>query len=102
MKDLHPVFTKFKDEYPEIYEKHAELGRAVHGEGGPLDEKSRWLIKVAISAASGHERALQTHIAKAREAGVSDGELVHALMLIIPSLGFPAFMEAYSIFTGIK
>ncbi|PLX46078.1 MAG: carboxymuconolactone decarboxylase family protein [Deltaproteobacteria bacterium] len=102
MKDLHPVFTKFKEEYPEIYEKHAALGAAVHAEGGPLEEKTRWLIKVAISGASGHERALQTHIAKAREAGVSEAELVHALMLMIPSLGFPAFMEAYSTMKGIS
>ena len=102
MKDLHPVFTKFKEEYLEIYEKHAALGAAVHAEGGPLEEKTRWLIKVAISGASGHERALQTHIAKAREAGVSEAELVHALMLMIPSLGFPAFMEAYSTMKGIS
>ena len=55
----------------------------------------RWLIKAAVSGASGHRIALETHIAKAREAGATEEEIVHALLLLIQTTGFPTFMEAY-------
>ena len=62
----------------------------------PSTEKTRWLIKIAISGASRHALALETHITKAREAGVTDDEMKHALLLLIQTTGFPTFMEAYS------
>jgi alkylhydroperoxidase/carboxymuconolactone decarboxylase family protein YurZ len=70
--------------------------------GGPLDEKSRWLLKIAISGASNHKRALETHIRKAIAVGVDEAEIKHALLLLIPTAGFPAFMKAYAIFKTIK
>ena len=94
MKDLHELFTKFRGEFPEVERREAELGREIHERGGPLPEKTRWLVKVAISAATRHHRALETHLAKAREAGVADEELLHALLLLIPTCGFPTCMEA--------
>jgi 4-carboxymuconolactone decarboxylase len=98
MKDLHDAFTKLKDDFPGIYAAHEALGKRIHEEAGPLPEKVRWLIKVAISAASGHAIALETHIAKAREAGATDAEIKHALLLVVQTAGFPTFMEAYSTF----
>ena len=98
MKDIHPIFTAFKEEFPGIHEKHEALGREVHSEGGPLDDRVRALIKIAIAAAGGHHRALETHVHAARGAGCSEEEIEHALVLLIPSCGFPAFMEAYSVY----
>jgi alkylhydroperoxidase/carboxymuconolactone decarboxylase family protein YurZ len=98
MKDMHAVFTTFKEEFPSINAAHEALGQEIHDKGGPLPEKCRWLIKVAVSAASSHGRALETHIARARQAGATDAEIMHALLLIVPTTGFPAFMEAYSVF----
>ncbi|MBE0577069.1 MAG: carboxymuconolactone decarboxylase family protein [Desulfuromonadales bacterium] len=100
MKDIHKQFMIFKEEFPELYGKYEEFGREVHLNGGPLPEKVRSLLKVAISGASGHQRALETHLAKAREAGTSEKELMHALLLLIPTCGFPTFMEAFSTFKG--
>ena len=95
MEDLHVIFTKFKEDFPKIYSDHEALGKEIHENSGPLDEKTRWLIKIAISGASRHALALETHITKAREAGVTDDE--QALLLLIQTTGFPTFMEAYSI-----
>ena len=53
-----------------------------------------------MSAATRHHRALETHLVAAREAGASDEEIVHALLLLVPTCGFPTFMEAYSTFKG--
>ena len=101
MKDIHKVFTRFKEEFPEVYARHEALGREVHENAGPLGETSRWLIKIAISAACNHKRALSTHIKKAKAAGVSDEEIKHALLLLIPTAGFPAFMKAYAVMDSI-
>ena len=38
-----------------------------------------------------------TLLKKAQAAGVTDDEIKHALLLLIPTVGFPAFMKAYSI-----
>ena len=102
MEDVHEIFTEFKEDFPKIYSDHEALGRKIHEKSGPLPEKVRWLIKIAISAASCHLRALETHIVKAREAGVTDEEVKHALLMLIQTAGFPAFMEAYSVFKKMK
>ena len=102
MEDFHHIFSEFKKEFPEIHEKHAALGEEVHKKGGPLPEKTRWLIKIAISAAGNHKRALETHIRKAAAAGVTEAEIKHAILLLIPTAGFPAFMKSYAVLKSIK
>ncbi len=96
MDDLHKTLTQFKRDFPNVYRGHEALGKIIHEESGPLPEKTRWLIKLAVSGASGHTIALETHIAKARKAGATEAEIGHALLLIIQTAGFPTFMEAYA------
>lgn len=102
MEDIHKIFTKFKKEFPRVYSDHEALGREIHENSGPLPEKVRWLIKIAVSGASQHPIALETHIMKAKEAGVSRDEIKHALLLLIQTAGFPTFMEAYSVFKKMR
>jgi 4-carboxymuconolactone decarboxylase len=101
MEDLHQIYTLFKKDFPDINAGHEALGEKIHRESGPLPEKSRWLIKIAISGASRHHLALETHIRKAREAGATEEEIKHALLLLIQTVGFPTFMEAYSVFKNL-
>ena len=102
MKDLHEIFTEFKADFPAVHASHDALGKEIHERSGPLPETVRWLIKIAVSGASHRLLALETHIAKAREAGVTDAEIKHALLMLIPTVGFPTFMEAYSVFKNMK
>jgi alkylhydroperoxidase/carboxymuconolactone decarboxylase family protein YurZ len=102
MEDIHKIFTKFKKEFPRVYSDHEALGKEIHENSGPLPEKIRWLIKIAISGASQHPIALETHFMKAKQAGVSDDEIKHALLLLIQTTGFPTFMEAYSVFKKMR
>jgi 4-carboxymuconolactone decarboxylase len=102
MKDVHEVFTAFKKDFPDVNKGHDALGEIIHEKSGPIPEKYRWLIKVGISGASGHTIALETHIAKAMEAGATEEEIKHALLLIIQTTGFPMFMEAYSTYKKMK
>jgi alkylhydroperoxidase/carboxymuconolactone decarboxylase family protein YurZ len=102
MEDIHQIFSQFKEEFPEVHQKNEALGKEIHENGGPLPEKTRWLLKIAISAACNHKRALETHIRKAGEAGISENEIKHALLLLVPTAGFPAFMKAYAALKSIK
>ena len=100
MKDIHQVYTDFRGEFPGVLEKYEELGRFLHEQGGPLDGKTRALVKLGISAAGRHGAALETQLERAREAGASEAEILHALLLLIPTCGFPTFMEAYATYKG--
>ncbi|MFH2045506.1 MAG: carboxymuconolactone decarboxylase family protein [Pseudomonadota bacterium] len=101
MNDLHEILTEFKKDFPQVYADYEKLGKEIHLNSGPLSENTRWLLKVAISAASHRLIALETHIIKAKNAGVTDEELKHALLMLIPTTGFPAFMEAYTVLKKI-
>jgi AhpD family alkylhydroperoxidase len=98
MKDYYPLYSQFKAEYPEVFERNEALGQYIHEEAGPLDVKSRWLIKLGISAATRHDNGVGTHVAKAREAGATEQEIVQAMLLVIPTCGFATFMEAFRIY----
>ncbi|ABR49248.1 Carboxymuconolactone decarboxylase [Alkaliphilus metalliredigens QYMF] len=89
-RNLHYFISKHK----EIYEAYENYGSKLHEKGGPLDDKTRWLIKVAISASSQYEYALRTHIKKAIRFGCTREEIEHSIMLVAPSGGFPKMMEA--------
>jgi len=101
MEDFHPIFGEFKKEFPQVHELNEALGKEIHEKSGPLDEKTCWMLKIAISATCKEERALETHIKKARAAGATEDEIKHILLLLIQTVGFPAFMKAYSVFKGM-
>lgn len=98
MNIIHENLAYFQKHHPDIYEAYTQYGKAVHEKGGPLEDKTRWLIKIAISATEGHSYALQTHIEKAMDAGVTMEEIEHALVLLAPTAGFPRMMEALLVY----
>ena len=57
---------------------------------------------MVISAASQHRLSVGRHIVKAREAGATDNEIKHTLLLVMQATGFPMFMESYWIFRNMK
>ncbi len=98
MKEYYPLFADFMREHGDIFEKNETFGEYIHKNAGPLDDKTRWLVKVGISAASRHQNALGTHISRARDAGATEEEIFHTLALVIPTCGFPTFMEAFRVY----
>jgi len=91
-------FNYFKEKHSEIAAAYDRFGQLVHEQGGPLDAKTRWLIKVAVSAASQYDFALHTHIEKALAAGCSHEEIEHSILLVAPTAGFPKAMGALMVF----
>lgn len=94
MDTIEKNLSYFKEKHKAIYEAYESFGEKIHEEGGPLDEKTRWLIKIAVSATGQHHFSLKTHIRKARKAGCSWEEIEHAVLMVAPTAGFPTMMEA--------
>ncbi len=88
-------FKKFTADYPEVAKAYETLGGAVHA-AGPLDDKTRALIKLGISTGARLEGAVHSHVRKALEAGVTPDELRHAALLALPTIGLPSMMAGLS------
>jgi alkylhydroperoxidase/carboxymuconolactone decarboxylase family protein YurZ len=81
------------DNYPKVWKAFNELGERCH-EAGPLDEKSRRLVKLALSIGAGLEGATHSTIRNARTAGITPEEIDHVAVLAISTLGLPAATRA--------
>ena len=86
-------FKKFKEDFPQVASAYEALGDAVH-KSGPLDDKTRALVKLGISAGARLEGGFHSHVRKAIDAGVTKEEMVHAVMLALPTIGLPSMMAA--------
>jgi alkylhydroperoxidase/carboxymuconolactone decarboxylase family protein YurZ len=88
-------FQKFQNDFPKVAEAYQSMGNAVH-HAGPLDDKTRALIKLAISTGARLEGAVHSHARKAIKAGCTPEEMTHAVMLALPTIGLPSTMAAIS------
>lgn len=88
-------FKKFQEDFPKVAEAYEALGSAVHN-AGPLDDKTRSLIKLAISTGARLEGAVHSHVRKALKSGCTVEEITHAIMLAMPTIGLPSTMAAIS------
>lgn len=95
MSDIPKRFEKFQQEYPEISKAYEMLGSAVHS-SGPLDDKTRALIKLAISTGARLEGAVHSHTRKALEVGCTKEEIKQTILLALPTIGLPSTMAALS------
>lgn len=95
MPKIPKRFMKFKEDYPAIAEAYEKMGDAVHT-AGPLDDKTRALIKLAISTGAGLEGAVHSHTRKALEKGLSKEEIRQTVLLALPTIGLPQMMAAFS------
>jgi 4-carboxymuconolactone decarboxylase len=95
MAELPRLFVKFRNEYPDITAAYEQLGSTVH-EWGPLDAKTRALVKVALSIGAGLEGAVHAHVRKALDRGATNDEILHTVLLALPTLGWPRMHSAWT------
>lgn len=95
MSEIPKKYIKFTEDYPAVAKAYEELGSAVHG-SGPLDEKTRALIKLAISTSARLEGAVHSHTRKAMKFGCTNEELRQVALLALPTIGLPSMMAALS------
>ena len=92
-KALPKPVNQFSKQYPTIWKSFNELGERCH-KAGPLDEKTRRLVKLALSIGAGLEGATHSAVRNARSAGVTVDEIDHVALLAVTTLGFPAAARA--------
>ncbi len=93
MRTLPKRYTRFMQEHPEVGRAYEAFGEAV-GKAGPLDEKTRNLVKLGISVGAKMEGAAKSHAHKALQAGATQDEVRHVAILSAPTIGFPNMMAA--------
>jgi alkylhydroperoxidase/carboxymuconolactone decarboxylase family protein YurZ len=86
---LPPSIDKFKEKYAGVWDAFAKLGDACH-HAGPLDEKTRRLVKLALAIALRHEGGVHSATRRALKSGVTRAEMEHVALLAITTIGWPA------------
>lgn len=82
-------------DYPELWGAYQALGKA-SAEAGPLDAKTRRLVKLALAVGAHSEGAVHSHARRCRSEGVTPEEMRQVILLSITTLGFPAAMAGLS------
>jgi alkylhydroperoxidase/carboxymuconolactone decarboxylase family protein YurZ len=90
--------SAFEKKHPAVWDAFAKLGQACH-ETGPLDEKTRRLVKLGIAVAFRHEGAVHSATRNAVKSGITREEIEHVVILAITTIGWPA---AYAAMTWIE
>ncbi len=86
-------YERFKKEFREIEKEYDKLAKKCHA-SGPLDEKTRRLIKLGIAIGSESDGAVKSHTRRAMAIGISLEEIHHAVLLGLTTIGFPKMIAA--------
>lgn len=95
MSQIPKKYRDFTQKYSAVAESYESMGNAVH-KAGPLDDKTRSLIKLAISTGARLEGAVHSHARKALKVGATKEEMRHVALLALPTIGLPSMMAALS------
>lgn len=93
MSYLPDIYQEFKEQFPDIASAYDELAIKCHG-WGPLDKKTRRLIKLGIAIGLNSEGAVRSHARRALEEGIPADELRHVVILAFTTTGFPIMIAA--------
>ncbi len=94
MSDYLPKpYRTFVEKHPEIAEAYGDLGKACH-KAGPLDDKTRHLIKLGIATALQSEGGVKSQTRRSFDVGASEDEVRHAVLLALTTGGFPGMIAA--------
>jgi 4-carboxymuconolactone decarboxylase len=92
MREPKP-FKAFKEHHSGVFEAYEALGTSCW-QAGPLDEKTARLVKLGIAAGAGLDGGVKAHVRLALDQGISMAEIRHALILCLPTIGFPSTIAA--------
>jgi alkylhydroperoxidase/carboxymuconolactone decarboxylase family protein YurZ len=90
---LPDIYKEFQQQFPEIARSYNELAGKCH-DWGPLDEKTRRLVKLGVAMGLNSEGAVRSHTRRALEEGITADELRHVVLLAFTTAGFPTMIAA--------
>jgi alkylhydroperoxidase/carboxymuconolactone decarboxylase family protein YurZ len=88
------AFQDFSERFPKINQAWNLLGEA--SDEGPLDEKTRRLVKLAVSIGVRSEGASHSAVRKALAAGATPDELYQVVALTASTIGLPNAVAAFT------
>jgi 4-carboxymuconolactone decarboxylase len=94
-KKLPARYLQFQKNYPKVFSAYDSLGAAT-AEAGPLKDKVRALVKLALAVGGQMEGAVHSHTRRALEAGCTAEEIRHVVLLGTTTLGFPSMIKTLS------
>jgi 4-carboxymuconolactone decarboxylase len=94
MSYLPEIYREFVENYPEIGKGYDALADSCH-RSGPLDKKTRRLVKLGIAIGMVSEGGIKSHARRALEEGIKPDEVRHAVLLSFTTSGFPNMIAAY-------
>lgn len=85
---LPQIYRSFRDAWPDVAGALDELAAQIDT-AGPLDQRTRRLVKLAMAIAAQSPGAVRSNVRKALDAGDTADEIRHVALLAITTCGFP-------------
>jgi len=95
MAELPQPFREFQAAHGRVVSAYEAFGEAC-AQAGPLDAKTRELIKLGMAIGGRLEGAVHAHARRAVAAGASSDEIRHVVALAAPTVGFPTTVAAFT------
>ena len=86
-------YQKLTKMFPQVLAAVETLGATVR-DAGPIDNKSAELIQLAVAAANQSTGSVHSHTRRAVQAGATEQEIYHSLLLLVSTIGFPKVAAA--------
>ena len=93
MQRTPEIYADFTRDFPDAAKAFEQLGDALHS-AGPLDTRTRRLVKLGIAVGASSEGGVRSHVRKALSEGMSRTEIEHAILLSLTTAGLPAMIAA--------
>ena len=91
--DLPGAPGRLARRHPEVWSAYSALGEAC-AKAGPLTDRERRLVKLALAIGAGSEGATPSHARRARGEGLDAAAIRQTALLGIGVLGFPRAVAA--------
>lgn len=89
MAELPRSYRDFREDFPDLVDAFDALSAAAH-ENGPLDERTRRLIKLGIAVGGRLEGAVRSAARQCRDSQVSAAEMDQVVALSVSTIGLPS------------
>lgn len=92
-KKLPGAAGDLAEQHPDLWKAYADLGKAC-ADAGPLSERERRLVKLALAIGAASEGAVHSHARRARAEGIEEKAIQQVALLAIGPLGLPRAVAA--------
>lgn len=95
MPRLPEPFRRFERGNAAVVKAYEALGEAC-AKAGPLDARTRELVKLGMAIGGRLEGAVHSHTRRALQAGATPAQIRHVVALAAPTVGFPTTVAAFT------